>query len=180
MLVLAKGDLVTRMQFYKLLLLLVLCVAGCAPHFKYSNLYDRSTVAEIESAYRRLFDAENKVKPGDAEMVLVNLQHLRQGSADYQPPGLLFIYLDLAYMINRSLAGKKDEILMRRHLIRNIGVVSSLVAAPRSEDVQLNLSARDRYAFTPEEIRAICGRNPPRYSGLAAMLMQNEKLGGLR
>lgn len=164
------------MHFFKLLLLLVICVAGCAPHFKYSNLYDRSTVAEIESTYQRLFDAENEVKPADAERLLDNLRALRQGNEEYHPPGLLSICFELRYMINHSLAGEKDWILMRRHLIRRTGVVSSLVAVSRSADVQLYLSPRDRYAFTPEEIRAICGRRSPRYSSLASMLMQNEKL----
>lgn len=164
------------MHFFKLLMLLVVCVAGCAPRFKYSNLYDRSTVAEIEHTYQRLFEAENEVKPADSERLLDNLRRLRQGNEDYHPPGLLSICYDLRYMINHSLAGEKDWILMRRHLIRKIGVVSSLVATSRSEDVQLYLSPRDRYAFTAEEIQAICGRRSARYSSLATMLMQNEKL----
>jgi hypothetical protein len=166
------------MPFYKLLLLLAMCVAGCAPHFKYSNLYDRSTVTEIEHTYQRLFDAENEVKPADVERLLDNLRFLRQGNEQYHPPGLLSICFDLRYMINHSLAGEKDEILMRRYLIWKTGVVSSLVAVSRSADVQLYLSPRDRYAFTLEEIRAICGRRPPKYSSLAIMLMQNEKLSG--
>jgi|GEM_PF-4652100 len=153
-----------------------MCVAGCAPHFKYSNLYDRSTVAEIESTYQRLFDAENEVKPADTERLLDNFRALRRGNEEYHTPAVLSICDDLRHMINRSLADESDWILMRRHLIRKTGVVSSLVAVPRSEDVQLYLSPRDRYAFTPEEIRAICGRRPPRYSSLTSMLMQNEKL----
>lgn len=164
------------MHYFKLLLILVMCVAGCAPHFKYSNRYDQSTVAEIEREYQRLFDVENEHKPAFVEMVLGNAKYIRQGSPDYLPPGLIYIHLDLRNLMNRSLIGEKDNVLMRRHLIRKIGVVSSMVAVPRSEDVQLYLSPRDRYAFTPEEIRAICGRHPPRYSSLASMLMQNEKL----
>ena len=166
------------MHFFKLLLLLVVCVAGCAPHFKYSNCYDRSTLAEIEREYQRLFDVENELKPAFVERVLGNAKYIRQGSPDYLPPGLIYIHLDLRNIINRSLIGEKDAILMRRHLIRKIGVVSSLVAAPRSEDMEAFLSPRDRYVFTPAEIQAICGRRPPRYSSLATMLMQDEKFRG--
>ena len=133
-------------------------------------------MAEIESTYQRLFDAENEVKPADAARVLDNFRALRRANEEYHKPAVLSMCDDLRHMINRSLADEKDWILMRRHLIRNIGVVSSLVATSRSDDVQLYLSPRDRYAFTPEEIRAICGRRSPRYSSLATMLMQNEKL----
>ena len=168
----------TCMKASTLFFLCLCCIAGCAPHFKYSKCYDRSTVAEIEHKYQRLFEVENKIKPAFVDMVLDNAKYIRQGSPDYQPPGLIYIYLDLRQMINRSLAGEKDEILMRRYLMRKIGVVSSLVAFPRSEDVEAFLSPRDRHAFTPEEIRAICGRHPPKYSALAKIILDNEKLCG--
>lgn len=165
------------MHFIKLFALVVLLAAGCAPSFKYSNRFNQSSIQDIERKYQRLFDVENEVTPSFVVTVLNNAKYIRQGSPDYHPPGMISIYHDLQYMIQCSLAGGDEaQISMRRHLIKKIGVVSSLIAAPRSEDVRLYISPPDKFAFTLAEIQKIYGHDSPKYSSLASII-KNEPAG---
>ena len=156
--------------------ILSLCCA-CTQKFPPSDLARRSSLADIESKYQKLFNFENEYREGSLEKMMDQIVPLRAGGADYQPSGTLSLYFDLRSMLNQSFSGGDiTEIKVRQYLIKKIGVVSSMVSLPRSKDVVLYLSPPDRFAFTPAQIRELCGRHSPKYSSLTVLLMQQDAL----
>lgn len=156
-----------------LVISICLCAIGCAPNFTPSNLYNRSSLADIELVYQRLFDMENKVQREGLLRQMNQIPFIRKGGADYQLPGTISLYDDLQYMLDRSFAGGDDvQIKIRQYLIKKIGVISPMVSFPRSDDVKFYLSPRDRFALTKTEIGELYGNHSPRYSSLTVLLME--------
>lgn len=151
--------------------ILSLCI-GCTQQFSPSDLMSRASLADIELKYQELFNFENEYGEDSLKKMIEQIGALRAGGADYHPSGSLSLYFDLRAMLNQSfLGGDVTEIRVRQYLIKKIGVVSSMVSFPRSEDVVSFLSPQDRFAFTPDQIRELCGRHSPKYSSLTMILM---------
>lgn len=163
----------TRILVRLAVLATVLCV-NCSTDSRWSRR--KAVMQKAESAYKLVFDFENKLGKITESMIRWNNESYKGTDLDGPPSCWSPHQQDLLWALKAVDEIDKNPQKVRVGLMKRFGIVSSLVKLPRSAAVATYMSRPDAHAFSVEELDKLFSSNRPAQSALLRQMLAEPHL----
>jgi hypothetical protein len=162
-----------RILFRLVVLATVLCM-NCSTDSRWSRR--KAVMQEAETAYKLVFDFENKLRKITEDMIQWNNESYKGTDLDGPPSCFSPHQQHLLWALQAVDDIDKNPQKVRVGLMKRFGIVSSLVKLPRSAAVATYMSRPDAHAFSVEELDKLFSSNRPAQSALLRQMLAEPHL----
>ena len=164
----------TRILVRLAVLATVLCM-NCSTDSRWSRR--KAVMQKAESAYKLVFDSEDKVAKITEAMIQWNNACYKGTDLEGDTTGWWSPHQqELLWALKAVNEIDKNPQKVRVGLMKRFGIVSSLVKLPRSAAVATYMSRPDAHAFSVEELDKLFSSNRPAQSALLRQMLAEPHL----